>query len=33
LPYLLVRVFKIYDPWCIGKRVWRILRTLTFLPL
>jgi hypothetical protein len=33
LPYLLVRVFKIDDPWCIGNRVWRSLWILTFLPL
>jgi hypothetical protein len=30
LPYLLVRVFKIDDSWCIGKKVWRIFWILNF---
>jgi hypothetical protein len=25
LPYLLVRVFKIDDSWCVGKEIWRSL--------
>jgi hypothetical protein len=33
LPYLLVRVFKINDSWCIGKEIWRSFWILTFLPL
>ena len=33
LPYLLVRVFKIDDPWCVGKKVWRSFWIWTFLPL
>jgi hypothetical protein len=30
LPYLLVRVFKIDDSWCVGKKVLRILWILIF---
>jgi hypothetical protein len=30
LPYLLVQVFKIDDPWCVGKRVWRSFWKLLF---
>jgi hypothetical protein len=33
LPYLLVRVFKIDDSWCVGNEIWRIFWILTFLPL
>jgi hypothetical protein len=33
LPYLIVRVFKIDDSWCVGKKVWRSLLILNFLPL
>jgi hypothetical protein len=33
LPYLLVRVFKIDDSWCIGKEIWRSFWILLFLPL
>jgi hypothetical protein len=33
LPYLLVRVFKIDDSCCVGKKVWRSLWILNFLPL
>jgi hypothetical protein len=33
LPYLLVRVLKIDDLWCIGKKVWRSFWILNFLPL
>jgi hypothetical protein len=32
-PYLLVRVFKIDDSWCIRNMVWRSFWILTFLPL
>jgi hypothetical protein len=32
LPYLLVRVFKIDDSWCVGKKVWRRFWILAFLP-
>jgi hypothetical protein len=32
LPYLLVRVFKINDSWCIGNKVWRSFWILNFLP-
>jgi hypothetical protein len=32
LPYLLVRVFKIDDSWCIGKKVWRSFWILNILP-
>jgi hypothetical protein len=30
LPYLLVRVFKIDDSWCVGKEIWRRLWILLF---
>jgi hypothetical protein len=33
LPYILVRVFKIDNSWCIGKMVLRSFWILTFLPL
>jgi hypothetical protein len=33
LPYHLVRVFKIDDSWCVGKKVWRSFRILNFIPL
>jgi hypothetical protein len=33
LPYLLVQVFKIDDPWCVGKMDWRSFWKLAFLPL
>jgi hypothetical protein len=33
LPYLLVRVFKIDDSWCVGNEIWRRLWILNFIPL
>jgi hypothetical protein len=33
LLYVLVRVFKIDDSWCVGKKVWRSFWILNFLPL
>jgi hypothetical protein len=33
MPYLLIWVFKIDDPWCVRKRVWRIFWILSFLPM
>jgi hypothetical protein len=33
LSYLIVRVFKIDDSWCVGKKVWRSFWKLNFLPL
>jgi hypothetical protein len=33
LPYLLVRVFKIDDSWCVGKKVRRSFWILNLLPL
>jgi hypothetical protein len=30
LPYLLVRVFKIDDSWCVGKEIWRSFWILLF---
>jgi hypothetical protein len=32
LPYLLIRVFKIDDSWCVGKKVWRSFWILNVLP-
>jgi hypothetical protein len=32
LPYLIVRVSKIDDFWCVGNKVWRSLWILAFLP-
>jgi hypothetical protein len=33
LPYLIVRVLKIDDSWCVGKKVWSFLWILNFLLL
>jgi hypothetical protein len=33
LPYLIVRVFKIDDSWCVGNNVWRSFWILNFLLL
>jgi hypothetical protein len=33
LPYLLVRVFKIDDSWCVGNKVWRSFWILNFILL
>jgi hypothetical protein len=33
LSYLLIRVFKIDDSWCVGKNVWTSFWILNFLPL
>jgi hypothetical protein len=30
LPYLIVRVFKIHDSWCVGNKVWRSFLNLIF---
>jgi hypothetical protein len=32
-PYILVRVSKIDNSWCVGKNIWRSFLILTFLPL
>jgi hypothetical protein len=33
LPYLIVRVFKIDDSWCVVNKVWSSFWKLNFLPL